>query len=186
MQGHSKRGQSILSLLFLTVALSGLQACGGGGGTGLDDTQSGVEQYALAISPDGRTVASGGTYVVTTYGGYYADGVSGVTGRVHSGSLRSRHRVPTSSGPLPSRGKCSSRRHARRQSTGQRPGDSNAPPDESNAGEGDLDRKGPRRLGRRAFARLARAQQTTQKQATGGRAARLRPAVFTPIRIPFL
>jgi WD40 repeat protein len=176
-------------LLLLSVVLSSLQACGGGGG--LDDTQGSTEQYALAISPDGRTVASGGTYVVTTYGGYSAGGVGGATGESTPAPSDPSpgsdpgpvENIPPDDTPGDNSGVSGD--------SGSTSGDSNAPPDESNAGEGDLSRKGHQRLGRRAFARIARAEQTAQKRGNGstGRAASRRlypvphPVTSTPVTV---
>ncbi len=130
--------------LLLGACLGGIQACGGGrGGTnGLDETTTeGTEQYALAVSPDGSKVASGGTFVRTTYNGEYA-----VDDTTSSGTtLPNDPATPTPSDPLPGpvedippdNGNQSG---SGDNSSGNSGGDSNSPPDESNAGEGNVDR----------------------------------------------
>ncbi len=122
-------------IALLSMALGGLQACGGGGGLG-DQTDTSTEQYALAISPDGRAVASGGTFVVTRYGGITPYGYSGTDPNTGTsvptdptGGSSSDNTGPVEDVPPDSPA-----------DTGNSDTGSNAPADESNAGEGDLNR----------------------------------------------
>ena len=78
---NGRRGRQ---LLLMGAVLGSMQACGGGGGGDpFTQTDKGTEQYALAVSPDGRTVASGGTFVVTTYGSYYSSGLGVPAGVIY-------------------------------------------------------------------------------------------------------
>ncbi len=121
----------------LILLSGGLVGCGGGG-DGLTDTQTGVEQYALAISPDGRSVASGGTFVTTSYGAVYPISLG-------IGAAADTSTTPSDPGPVEDTppddppidtGSNSGSSDSGSSSSGDT---STTPPDQSNAGVGTLD-----------------------------------------------
>ena len=152
--------------LLVGACLSGLSACGGGGGSDPlgTNTREGIEQYALAVSPDGGTVASGGTFSRVTYSGAYP--IDTATG---SGTtLPPGPQTPGPSDPLPGPVEDVPPDNGSNNNSGSNSngGDSSSPPDESNAGEGNVDRLLRLRASRGGIFTLHKAVPKTSAKAT--------------------
>ena len=110
---------------------------GGGGSSAGDYTSDAVEQYALAVSPDGRAVATGGTFVRTTYSPEYPVNTDSGSGT----AVPTDPASPGPSDPLPGPVESIPPDNGSNDSGSTNgSGNSSAPPDESNAGEGNVDR----------------------------------------------
>ncbi len=127
--------------LLAGACLCGLSACGGGGSNGALDTNTseGVEQYALAVAPDGSRIASGGTFSRITYSGAYPVESTGGGTDLPPGPQTPgpSDPLPGPSDPIPGPVEDIPPDNG---SNGNGGNDTNSPPDESNAGEGNTDR----------------------------------------------